>query len=104
MDNITLKLYDYLRGKCPFKGCSRNYDGVCLSDDVNHLEYIAKLVDYALNKDQAKIENLNIVCSQVDVKKGHCEFCGEKMIQHMERHPYGSTYTTITFCECPKCN
>lgn len=103
VDNITLKLYDYLRGKCPFKGCSKNYNGICLSNDESHLEYVTKLVDHALNKDQGKIENINVMCSQVDIQEGHCDFCGNKMIEYTDYSYSGDSRVSYKFYECPKC-
>ena len=101
--NITLKLYDYLTGKCPFKGCSNNCEGICLSNDIDHHQYISKIVDYALDRDKGVLDNQNIICKQLDVQEGHCEFCGVKKIQTHESHPYGDTKVMEVLSYCPKC-
>lgn len=105
MDNVVLKLFDYISGTCPYRGCDHNVDsGLCSANNIEHLDYIARMIDYSLNKNTGVLKNNDIVCKQIQVRDGYCEFDGEKLIEIHENHPYGNTSATEIFYECPKCN
>lgn len=103
-ENIVLKLHDYLVGECPFGGCKHNTGkGICLSNDEGYLNYISKIVNHALDKNTGRIENQNIICSQLEVKDGQCEFCGSRLIEIHEKHPFGDSTATEVLYECKNC-
>ena len=106
MDNIVLKLFDYVSGTCPYRGCEHNIDGgLCGANNIEHLDYIARMIDYSLNKNTGVLKNNNIVCSQLSVKDGYCEKCNSKLKEIHEPHPYGNSNAIEVFYECinPKC-
>ena len=102
-ENIVLKLHDYLVGECKFKGCSKNKLGLCTSNDIDHMNYIAKIIKHSLNTNTGVLTNQNIICNEFDVREGYCEWCNEKMIEHTDYRPYGNIQIPYKFYECPKC-
>ena len=102
-ENIVLKLYDYLCGDCKFKGCSKNKLGLCISNNIDHMDYIAKITKHSLNTNTGVLTNQNIICTEFDVKSGCCDFCGAKMIEHTDNRPYGNSQVPVKYYECPNC-
>lgn len=102
-NNITIKLYTYLKGECEYAGCRNNAGGLCVVTNPNQANYISKMVKVALNTNTSKLDNLNVVCNYIDVPDGYCEYCGNKLIETITTVPYGDTNVPLKSCYCPKC-
>lgn len=75
---------------CYTKHCKYNENEICTYDDEDFIEeYLAV----------GNIYN----CHIFEVKDGYCE-CGNILIEKSQRHPYGDTYATEYYMECPVCD
>lgn len=75
---------------CPKIHCRYNEFEMCTYDDEDFIKEI-------LAKDD--IDN----CYVFEVKEGYCE-CGCELVEKSQRHPYGDTYATEYYMECPICD
>ena len=102
MEQINLK--EWLQGNCEYKGCIHNNDGQCECSDIWFMIDILNFVRENYEKYGQIQDNTEIVCDQILVEDGYCEYCGSKLIEIHQPQPYGDTIVYEKLLTCLKCD
>ena len=104
-----IKIIDFLCGKCQYKGCWHNdSNGVCINDDKEFLLNIFdKVRDMYENNDFGNLLfHLSVLTFECEpsLYDNTCKYCGAQLRYHVDRVPYGDTYTSVESWYCPNCD
>lgn len=103
LNNITLKLHEYLTDGCPHKGCKYNDSSACTCEDPDHLQNIIDNIDSSPNEKTSALFDKSFVCYAVSIREGQCA-CGSDLVEFTDNVPYGETNININRYHCPNCD
>jgi len=103
LNDITLKLHEYLTDDCPHKGCKYNVLSICTCEDSDHLENIMDTMDSLPDGKTSVSFNKNFVCYAARIREGQCT-CGSELVEFTSSVPYGNTDIDMHGYYCPCCD
>lgn len=99
-----VNIWEFANGECIFGGCKHNVEGYCTYDDADFLwNRITDLVEACKG---GTIEyNYHFNCPMMEVKLGHCKYCGSRLEKvKVFDYEYWGYKGIFHNYECPECN
>ena len=89
MNRKTIKVNDWLKANCQYKGCIYNDGfGSCLVEDEGFVDEMLDIVHESYKDGEEIPEDKTFICTNADFISSKCELCGSELAEHKE-YPTG---------------